>query len=320
LEGRPSEFLGGVGRFTLQAEARPTNVRVGQELDLRITVTGPAAWGMTARPELKRYDRLSIGLRIEPKPDEITHEPPARTFVYRLRPVRAAEAVLPPVAIAAFDPGLSRFITQVTAGVPVRVVAVPTLDPAWIGDGAAGLSTGGMTGELETIGSLAVVLLVGVILGFVWVRRRASRGPAQGPAAARQYAARLARSLRSDRLAQDGRGLICVSGSTAGDSSEPCQDAAHRVSEELVHYLLLGTGRPTGALTPAEAQEGVAHCTGSDALGAQAAQLAARCDGILYRDAPAPTVDDPHRLLEDARGLFAALGRVQARSSHPPAP
>ena len=102
--GRPAEFLGGVGRFELKAEATPRVVRVGQELDFRIKVTGPAAWGMTDRPELERFDRLPLGLRIEPKPDETTGEPPARTFVYRLRPTEAGEAVLPPVAIAAFDP------------------------------------------------------------------------------------------------------------------------------------------------------------------------------------------------------------------------
>ena len=54
LQGRPAEFLGGVGRFELHAEASPKVVRVGQELDFRIKVTGPAAWGMTDRPDLAR--------------------------------------------------------------------------------------------------------------------------------------------------------------------------------------------------------------------------------------------------------------------------
>ena len=132
LPGRPAEFLGGVGRFELHAEASPKVVRVGQELDFRIKVTGPAAWGMTDRPDLGRYGRLGLGLRIEPKPDETIDEPPARTFVYRLRPTQAGEAVLPPVAIAAFDPSLSHYVTHVTAGVPIRVVAVPSFDPTTI--------------------------------------------------------------------------------------------------------------------------------------------------------------------------------------------
>src|SRR2546421_681519 len=73
-EGRPTEFLGGIGPFALRAEVTPGVVRVGQEMDFRITVTGPAAWGMIERPELKRFDRLGIGLRIEARPDETTLE------------------------------------------------------------------------------------------------------------------------------------------------------------------------------------------------------------------------------------------------------
>ena len=43
-------------------------MRVGQELDFRIKVTGPAAWGMTDRPELARFERPELGLRITAGP------------------------------------------------------------------------------------------------------------------------------------------------------------------------------------------------------------------------------------------------------------
>ena len=123
---RPS-FWGASAGLSFMPRHQPQVMRVGQELDFRIKVTGPAAWGMTDRPDLARYARLGLGLRIEPRPDETTDEPPARSFVYRLRPTHAGEAVLPPVAIAAFDPSLSRYVTHVTAGVPIRVVAVAIL-------------------------------------------------------------------------------------------------------------------------------------------------------------------------------------------------
>ena len=58
LLGRPAEFLGGVGRFERSCRGIPKVMRVGQELDFRIKVTGPAAWGMTDRPDLGRYKRL----------------------------------------------------------------------------------------------------------------------------------------------------------------------------------------------------------------------------------------------------------------------
>ena len=67
-EGRPAAFLGGVGDFSVEADVSPATVRVGQELTYRITVTGPAAWGMTARPDLSRLDgsRSLPGSRLSP--------------------------------------------------------------------------------------------------------------------------------------------------------------------------------------------------------------------------------------------------------------
>jgi hypothetical protein len=285
-EGRPAEFLGGVGRFTLHAEANPQSVRVGQELEYRITVDGPAAWGMTGRPEPKRFDRLEVGLRIEPRPVEATNEPPSRTFVYTLRPSRPGEAVLPPVAIAAFDPSSRHYLTHVTPGVPIRVIAVPAFDTATIPDlGTSGGRGAGQTAMRQRAILGATVLLAGSAAAIVWVRRRTRLA---GPVAARRFAARMARGL-------------------AHDAPGPPQELALRVASALIRYLQLGIGRPAGALTPDEAREGVARCTGSEELGEQAARIAARCDGLLYRDAPAPP-EDPGRLRDDARDLFARLG------------
>ena len=140
--GRPSGFLGGIGRFSLEAEASPKVVRVGQEFDLRVKVSGPAAWGTTERPDLTRYDRLPLGLRIRPGPILTSEEPPERTFIYHLRPSRAGESVLPPLSIVSFDPAVSRYMTQVTPGVPVRVAAVAAFDPAAIVDGQSALNNG----------------------------------------------------------------------------------------------------------------------------------------------------------------------------------
>ncbi|MGZ3380210.1 MAG: hypothetical protein ACXVBB_08070, partial [Isosphaeraceae bacterium] len=88
FEGRPAEFLGGVGEFSVQASVMPTTIRVGQEFIYRIGLTGPAAWGTTSRPALSRLDRIPLALRVQPLPDERTSEPPSVTFVYRIRPTR----------------------------------------------------------------------------------------------------------------------------------------------------------------------------------------------------------------------------------------
>jgi hypothetical protein len=298
-EGRPAAFLGGVGRFALEAEAAPDVVRVGQELEFRITVTGSAAWGMIDRPELKRFDGLKIGLRIESKAADLIAEPPSRTFVYRLRPTRPGEEVLPPVSIAAFDPSSSRYVTQVTDGVPIRVVPVPAFDPSTIDPGER---VGGSVPSNRLAWSAAItsaMLMLGVSAGLIWVRRRTRARRLHGPAAVRRYAARVARGLGSASAVSDG------------DEHRIGMELGREISEALIRYLQIGIGRPSGALTPEEARRGVSECTASDDLGHQAAAIAARCDAMLYRDAPAPPEDDPGQLRDDARGLFATLGRLK---------
>src|SRR5262249_3147140 len=128
----PAEFLGGIGQFALRAEAVPTTIRLGQELTYRLTVDGPAAWGMTARPDFARFKTLGAGFRVRDEADETSNEPPSRTFVCKIRPPRPGQVVIPPLSVGAFDPAARRYVTRVTSSVSVRVVEVPSFDPATI--------------------------------------------------------------------------------------------------------------------------------------------------------------------------------------------
>jgi hypothetical protein len=102
------------------------------------------------------------------------------------------------------------------------------------------------------------------------------------------------------------------------DSGESGMRLAQEISSGLSRYLEIGLGRPPGALTPDEARESVVACTGSDDLGLRAGQIAARCDGMLYRDAPPRPDDDPGRLRDDARGLFRELARARRQGNGGP--
>jgi hypothetical protein len=309
-EGRPALFLGGVGRFTVEAEAIPKVVRVGQELEFRLKVTGPAVWGMTDHPDLSRFERLPIRPRIDPKPDLTTDEPPSRTFVYRIQATRVGEAVLPPVGIASYDPALSRYLTRVTAGVPVRVVAVASFNPATIDVPDASPGSDRLP-PMAWVAWISSAMLLAVAFGMLArVRRRLRLIRPPGPATARSYAARLARSLEPVKaIAVAGRPGDQAVGSDQLEE-EPYRDSARLVSEELIRYLQLGIGRPPGALTPDEARQGVSELTGSENLGGQAGRLTARCDLVQYGHGHAAR-QDARRLIEDARGLFKALGRVR---------
>ena len=73
---------------------------------------------------------LAPGFRVEPLPDQLEGvDPPVRTFRYRLRPAKSGRVVLPPVAVAAFDPTTRRYATRVTASLPIQVEEPPRFDP-----------------------------------------------------------------------------------------------------------------------------------------------------------------------------------------------
>jgi hypothetical protein len=310
LEGRPAEFLGGIGPFSLLAEAVPKLARVGQEIEFRIKVSGPAAWGITGRPELRHYERLTPRLTIAPRADEVTDEPPSRTFVYRIRLTRAGELVLPPVAIAAFDPAIGRYITRVTPGVPIRAVAVAAFDPSRLNMGESRSGARLSTWLAWAAWVLSATALVAAFRLVSRVRSRLRQAARQGPAAARRHAARLARSLDSRRHRFD-RKSISEHDQLVGTDRAPTSSfqAARIVSEGMIRYLELGMGRPPGALTPDEASESIAHLTGSDDLAEHARQLTAWCDVAMYRNVGA--LPSSSELLKCAQRLFAALSRVK---------
>lgn len=339
LLGRPAEFLGGVGRFEVQAKVSPQVVRVNQELELRITVSGPAAWGMTDRPDLARLGRLELGLRVDAQPEEMTNEPPSRSFVYRLRPTHAGEGVLPPVAVAAFDPSVSRYVTHVTAGLPIRVAAVPAFDAGTLKIDQPSNLTSWPVILLEVSALLATVFAVFILVARA-LRHRRAQPRRSGPELARRFAKQTARflgtlSVEPEAVPPSSNGhveLLNFDGSEFdGDvflpstwyprarpmilraSSEGIlQSAARRIYERLASYLLAGTGQSLRVLTPDEAREGVALLSGSQELIDLAGDLAMRCDLILYGSLPEKGPAAVLReLLDDARRLFEALGRVK---------
>ncbi|WP_165250550.1 BatD family protein [Paludisphaera soli] len=297
VAGRPPGFLGGVGEFTATAEVDPPQVRVGQEATYRIRVRGPGAWGMAVGPDLSRLRRKEIEPRVDRLADETSDEPPERAFVYRVRPMKPGEVVLPPVPIAAFDPRLGVYTTRAANGVPLKVVAAPTFDagaldyrPPASGPSPRRIAAGAALGA-------AAIVAAGL---FASRRRVAERWRRWFPDAGRS-ARRYARAA--------GAGL-----DEAGTETE----LARRTIEALVEYARRGAGRPPGALTPGEVERAVSAASGSGGLGRRAAEVAARCDEILFAARGAGGGSRPGEgggdgLKEDALALFEALGRSGGR-------
>ena len=285
--GRPKGFLGGVGAFRVEAEASPRVVRAGGELEYRLSIIGPAARGSRDAPDLTPFDRVPLGLRITRLPDEEATDPPSRVYRYRVRATRPGSAVLPPVAVASFDPKTAHYLTKASPGVPVRVADPPSLNPATIDD-APRLDSSTHRGRPTlrrlvgwAFGSVAALAALAGLGLFVKRRRARGRGG--------RFAARMARRL---------------------DATRGAAETARRVTDGLATYLNLTVGRPPGVLTPAEAARAVEGLMGRPDLAEGARRLVALCDRAQYSEDGAAAED----LVAGAKRLFHGLQREASRA------
>jgi hypothetical protein len=201
---------------------------------------------------------------------------------------------LPPVRISTFDPNLMTYITKATAGIPIKVVAVSPFDPAQI-DYVAPTSArlGRSVMVWASVAALVAVLLLTTVF-VIRFRRRRSRSQ-QGERAARRFAGQMERELNDCPLSS--------------------RLLARKILEGLISYAQIGAGRAPGAITPDEARQVIEHLTGAEELAGQADRLVMLCDRELF--AQMPERDDAHELLDQARGLFKALGHIQMRAGDP---
>ena len=170
-------------------------------------------FGHDSVPQARASAQLGTGSRIEPAPVEAVSEPPSRVFRFRLRPTRPGNLVIPPVAIAAFDPKLRRYMTKVSPSVAVQVVDVPRFDPSRLEYDPPPLE--------DSSWSKIIVAVVSEQFRLQWVRGSALRLRHS----TRQHRSRLAAQRSCTRLLRDV------------DRSLTPSEAARRLTEGLAEYL-----------------------------------------------------------------------------------
>lgn len=267
--GRTAAFLGGVGALKVDAEAKPTTIRLGQEVEYYLRLDGPAALGSIERPT-PRFR----GVRVSPEPDQLVTSPPSRLWVWRLRPTRAGELVVPPVPVAHFDPEAKVYLTKLAPSVRVRVMDVPRLDPSAI-DYADPAETPEMWRPMFAGGLGLSIALIGLI-----VARRRFRRPSP-----RRLARRLLAKL--------------------GGSQRDVDSTARQINLMVAEFLHHVADRPTGALTPEEARLGIEAAGLEPALATRVGALITACDRARFAGKH-ETIED---LTREAREVFEMLSR-----------
>ena len=122
--GRPPEFSGLVGSFSLRSTLQPKTVAVGDPVTLRVAVDGYGNLGAVGEPILgdlsgfKLYDpKVSEDLRV----DGDDRYGGRKVFEYILIPEKSGDLVIPPATLSFFDPDKVKYSRAETASYELTV-------------------------------------------------------------------------------------------------------------------------------------------------------------------------------------------------------
>lgn len=210
-EGRPYDFSGAVGSFSLEASVDRRDVDAGDSIKFSVDFSGEGNLEYFEPPDPSRLESFE-GFRFYGQTERKSFG--SRRITYDIAPISPDLREIPSLPLRAFDPEFGEYVTLSTEPIPIRVRALEG-DEVLSGTGnrLPGLDIRDIQPRFEPEspigrpGSTAVGLgLAGVPILWLGLRMLARRrGAPDAPAARRRRAARrrLARCLRSARTAAD---------------------------------------------------------------------------------------------------------------------
>ena len=131
-EGRPAAFNGWIGQFDIHAEAKPTEVAVGEPITLSLKVDGPGILATSRLPPLDRQETLARDFRVPREIGAGERRGTAWHFTQTVRAKHDGVTEIPPVELPYFDPSADAYRVARSEPIPVRVetARVVTADDA----------------------------------------------------------------------------------------------------------------------------------------------------------------------------------------------
>jgi hypothetical protein len=119
-EGRPKDFYGLVGKYTIAAEARPTSVTVGEPITLTVRVNGRLLKAVQA-PDLAGLPGFAESFRMprEQAAPRLTEQ--GKEFTQTIRATSENVKAIPSIPLVYFDAEKGRYVTVETDPIPLTV-------------------------------------------------------------------------------------------------------------------------------------------------------------------------------------------------------
>ena len=125
--GRPANFGGAVGRFTLSATASPKSGMVGDPITLKTTIKGKGNFDRVSKPILSSCEGWkTYGPTTLFKPSDSAGLRGKKLFEQPIIPLDASKKEIPPIVFSYFDTKSEKYVTLRTKAIPVNIVPAST--------------------------------------------------------------------------------------------------------------------------------------------------------------------------------------------------
>ncbi len=120
-EGRPANFSGHIGNYTISTSATPLKVSVGDPITLTITIKGPEYLEHVKLPSLNDQPAFKNRFKI---PDEMASgeiKGKSKIFTQTIRPLNTNVKEIPPVELPYFNTEKGKYMIAKSAPIPLTV-------------------------------------------------------------------------------------------------------------------------------------------------------------------------------------------------------
>ena len=123
-EGKPAQFYGLVGRYTIDASATPTQVNVGDPITLTIKIGGGSYLKPVRWPALEQIADLAANFKIPSQKASPTISGGVKVFTQTIRANSDKVTEIPSIPLAYFDAETGKYATAQTE--PIKIEVAPT--------------------------------------------------------------------------------------------------------------------------------------------------------------------------------------------------
>ena len=300
-EGRPEYFSGAVGRFDINAHAKPTSVSVGDPITLTLDIQDRALTvSNLARlepPPLVDMKELTSNFRMPDDSLAGVVSGRTKTFTQTLRPLDDRIEAIPSIPFAYFDPIEGKYVTVNTRPIPITVspaeqmslsdiVSSSGTTPRVTGTQLEQVSGGIQANFQATPGMLSSTpILSGWALGLAVIAPPTAWGAV---VLWRRHASRLRNDsdrVRSTRAGRTARKRLHKTGGL--DHA----DAMIEASDTITNYIADRTGRAPGTLTSTDVIHVLKANELDDRLVSEVNLFLFECERVRYASSHGNQVD-----------------------------